>query len=60
LKRPAEALVNCERALALEPDYAAAWNNRGNALRNLNRTADALVSHNRALAITQNDAIDPA
>ena len=33
LKRPEEALASYDKAIALKPDYAEAYNNRGNALQ---------------------------
>ena len=38
-------------ALAIKPDYAEAFNNRGNTLQELKRLDDALASYDRALAI---------
>jgi tetratricopeptide (TPR) repeat protein len=38
-------------ALALKPDYPEALSNRGNALRNLDRSHQALASRERALAL---------
>lgn len=40
-----------ERALRLEPGDAAAWSNRGNALEDLRRHADALACYERAWAL---------
>ncbi len=33
LKRPEDALASYDRAIALKPDFAGAYSNRGNALR---------------------------
>jgi tetratricopeptide (TPR) repeat protein len=49
--RQEEALALFDRAVALAPDFAEAWNNRGIAQRNLGRFAEALASFERALAI---------
>ena len=35
----------------LRPDHAATWNNRGNVLRRLRRSAEALASFDKALAL---------
>ena len=39
-----------EHALALKPDYGEAHNNRGNALLDLNRPAEALTDYDAAIA----------
>ena len=44
------AIADYDRALGLRPDYADAWNNRGNALKELWRNGEALASHDRAVA----------
>ena len=51
LDRPEEALASFDRALALRPDFAEAWNNRSTSLRSLNRWDEALASVDRALAL---------
>ena len=51
MHRHAEALASFDRALALEPRFADALNNRGNALRDLDRPAQALASFDQALAL---------
>ena len=51
LKRTDEALASYDRALALKPDYAEAFYNRGNALQELKRTDEAVASYDRALAL---------
>ena len=47
----AEALAQCDRALALKPDDVAALSNRGNVLIDLNRFEEALSSYNKLLSI---------
>ena len=51
LKRLDEALVSYDKALAINPKYADAYNNRGSALKELKRTDEALASYDKALAI---------
>jgi superkiller protein 3 len=46
-----EALSSCNKALAIRPDYAEAWNGRGVALAELRQPAEALASYDKALAI---------
>ena len=45
-----EALASYDRALALKPDQADILDNRGTALKMLNRLDDALASHERVHA----------
>ncbi|MFP4653262.1 MAG: tetratricopeptide repeat protein, partial [Phormidium sp.] len=50
-----EALENCDRALALNPNFDKAWLNRGTILCNhLNLYEEALESFDRALALNRN------
>jgi tetratricopeptide (TPR) repeat protein len=49
------ALESFDQAIALEPDFPAAWMERGRALQQLNRSAEALASVNQALSIDPND-----
>jgi protein O-GlcNAc transferase len=51
LKRAEDALASYDRAIALKPDYAEAYNKRGIALRDLKRPDDALTSYDRAIAL---------
>jgi protein O-GlcNAc transferase len=46
-----EALSAAERALALRPDFAEAWQARGNALDELKRHDEALVAYDKALGL---------
>ena len=48
LKRYDEALAAYDRALALDPKYAFAWNNKGIALRALGREAEAQEAERHA------------
>ncbi len=54
LGRHEESLASFDRALALRPDLAIAWNNRSAGLREMKRTAEALASAERALALNPN------
>ena len=47
-KRYKEALAAYDRALALDPNDADAWNNKGIVLRALGRTAEAEAAAKRA------------
>jgi tetratricopeptide (TPR) repeat protein len=51
LKKYAEALVAFDAALAINPQYAVAHNNRGRVLATLGRHAEALTAYDAALAI---------
>ena len=51
LKRHDEALASYDKAIALKPDYAEAYNNRGNALSELKRHEEALASYDKAIAL---------
>ncbi|HYC66515.1 MAG TPA: tetratricopeptide repeat protein, partial [Reyranellaceae bacterium] len=57
LRRPAEALAACDRALALRPNFVEAANNRGNALRDLNRLAEAVAAYDHALRLRPDFAL---
>lgn len=57
LRRYQEALVDYDRALALKPDYALAWNNRGVVLLDLGRNAEAEAAFNRALELDPNNSL---
>src|SRR3546814_12937724 len=48
---PAAALPHFDRAIALAPKYAAAHNNRGNALRDLKRPAEAIAACQTAVEL---------
>jgi len=51
LGRPEQALAGYDEALALMPDFADAWSNRGAVLADLARFGEALHSYARALAL---------
>ena len=51
LKRYEPALASLDRAIALEPGFADAHNNRANVLDQLGRHADALAAADRTLAL---------
>jgi tetratricopeptide (TPR) repeat protein len=56
LGRSAEALADYEKALALEPDYPEALNNRAITLEALRRHTEAETAYRRAIAIRPNYA----
>lgn len=45
-----------DKALKLNPEYAAAWYNRGNALSKMRKYSDAIRSYDRALDIDPDHA----
>ena len=49
--KPVEAIHKIDAALALNPELAEAFNNRGNALLRLRRFDEALESYGRAIAL---------
>jgi protein O-GlcNAc transferase len=51
LKRLEEAVASFDQALAIDPDYADALNNRGNALLELKCCEAALASYDKALTV---------
>jgi tetratricopeptide (TPR) repeat protein len=51
-----EALEICDRALAIDPNCAEAWFNKGVMLIDLGRNEEALAACDRALVINPNDA----
>jgi predicted O-linked N-acetylglucosamine transferase (SPINDLY family) len=46
-----EAIVAYSKALAIKPDYADAYNNLGNALKDQGKLEEAIEAYNKALAI---------
>ena len=46
----AEALLSYDQAIALKPDYAQAFNNRGNVLQIMGRLEEAVSSYRQAIA----------
>jgi len=54
LGRNDAALVNYDRALALQPDFIQALNNRGAVLKQMKRYDEALKSYDRALTLQPN------
>jgi len=49
-------VASYDKALALKPDYANAYSDRGIALQDLKRLEDALASYDKALAIQPDHA----
>ena len=45
-----EAIEAYNKALAIKPDYAEAYNNMGNALQEQNKLEEAIEAYNKALA----------
>jgi predicted O-linked N-acetylglucosamine transferase (SPINDLY family) len=56
LRQYDEALLNYDAAIALNPDYAEAISNRGNAFLELNRYDEALWNYERAITINPDNA----
>jgi Flp pilus assembly protein TadD len=51
MSRFADALASVDRALAHQPNYAEAWNQRGIALQAMGRFDEAIASFDRATAL---------
>jgi tetratricopeptide (TPR) repeat protein len=49
-------LASYDKAIALRPDFAEAWSNRGNALQKLGAASEALASCTRAIELRPNYA----
>lgn len=56
LHRNEEAILAYDRALAIDPNLSAAWNNKGDALSRLKRYDEALQALDRALVIDTGNA----
>ena len=54
-----EACESLQKAVEIKPDYADAWSNLGDALKNLGRSAEPVVAIRRALSLKP-DAAGPA
>jgi Flp pilus assembly protein TadD len=52
-----EALVDCERALSLNPNYADAWSKKALAFFNLERFEEGVLAATRASTLNGNDAM---
>ena len=48
LKRYAEGLEACEQAIRLDPNDANAYQNKGDALKRLNRMREAVLAYEMA------------
>ena len=51
LGRLEEAVSSFDKAIALKPDFAGAWNDRGISLAELGRDEEAVTSYDRAIAL---------
>jgi tetratricopeptide (TPR) repeat protein len=51
-----EAIVHYQKALQINPDYAEAHNNLGNAFRQMGRMDEAIVHYQKALQIKPDNA----
>ena len=51
-----EAIEAYNKALAIKPDYAEAYNNMGNALQEQGKLEEAIEAYNKALAIKPDNA----
>ena len=49
LKRFEESIVHYDKALSLNPNYAEAWSNKGNALQEFKRFEESIVHYDKAL-----------
>jgi tetratricopeptide (TPR) repeat protein len=49
-----EAIEAYDRAIKLDPDFAAAWNNKGVALNNLSKHNEAMDAFDKAIELVPN------
>ena len=49
--QPLLGLGAADQSIQLKPDYAEAWNNRGNALHDLKRYEEAITDYDKALSL---------
>lgn len=56
-KMPADKIRAYTRAILIRPDYADAYNNRGNAQADLGKFENAVADYNRAILLNPGDAI---
>ncbi|MFT4077940.1 tetratricopeptide repeat protein [Rhodomicrobium sp.] len=52
MKQLEDAAADFTKAVSLNPDYALAWNNRGNVFLEMNRPEDAFRDFDRAVALS--------
>jgi len=53
----AEAIEAYDEAIRMDPEFAQAWSDKGNALDELNRSDEAIEAYNKALEIDPQDAM---
>ena len=51
------AIENLTKAIEINPEYAEAYNNRGNAKKNLLKYQEAIADYNKAIEINPKDAV---
>jgi len=51
MMQPNEAIKNYNKAIQIQPDYAEAYNNRGNILKDLVKPNEAIKNYNKAIQI---------
>lgn len=51
-----EAIIEYDKAIALKPDAAEAYSNKGLDLHSLSRYEEAVVEYNKAISMRPNDA----
>jgi len=56
MNQPELGLGCANQSLAIDPNYAEAWSNRGNALNDLRRHEEALASHERSIELKPDSA----
>ncbi|MBL4653859.1 MAG: tetratricopeptide repeat protein [Flavobacteriales bacterium] len=49
-----QSILDYDKAIQLDPEYAKAWFNRGGSKANLNQTKDALADYNKSIELDPN------